>query len=438
MNNNNSSARKRINGKSVKDKKNKINKKQETSLGIHFWIFYIVIVLICFSLICYVLYIQNPELFGVKDEVEHNIYIVESDTDFHNYSSISGSGTLHDPYVLEDINFDTWLSRIEIKNTRSHFQIKNCRFTGADEPSIYIDDSSSIHIYENHFKDTNRAIEIQGQNKGAHDIIIEKNNYTNIYQALSLHLVNNCQVINNTFLDCRDAIIMSIFSYQNDENVISGNNILNSMGCIHVSGGSTSYEGPECVYIENNYIKNSTAFELKYLEIVEMQNNTFKLNRRFTFNDVDDLICKNNYFEIVENHFPGEIKKIRFDHCSNILFQFNFISSIEECIQFLDDNEDFRFINNQFNGNIGLNFTGEIKNVIINMNCYNCSNNVKLTGDITGELPIFDNGSIGNYWNDYNGLDLDGDGIGDDPYLITRDLYDNFPITNPNLILIKH
>jgi len=41
---------------------------------------------------------------------------------------------------------------------------------------------------------------------------------------------------------------------------------------------------------------------------------------------------------------------------------------------------------------------------------------------------IWDNGALGNYWSNYNGTDSDGDGIGDDPYIIDADNTDNFPL----------
>jgi parallel beta-helix repeat protein len=45
---------------------------------------------------------------------------------------------------------------------------------------------------------------------------------------------------------------------------------------------------------------------------------------------------------------------------------------------------------------------------------------------------FWDNGIIGNYWNDYNGTDSNGDGIGDTPYQIPDgDNEDRYPLMEP-------
>lgn len=44
-------------------------------------------------------------------------------------------------------------------------------------------------------------------------------------------------------------------------------------------------------------------------------------------------------------------------------------------------------------------------------------------------LNLWDCRQVGNYWFDYNGIDADGDGIGDSPYVINSDGdQDNFPL----------
>jgi parallel beta-helix repeat protein len=52
--------------------------------------------------------------------------------------------------------------------------------------------------------------------------------------------------------------------------------------------------------------------------------------------------------------------------------------------------------------------------------------------DIRAEVNhIWDNGKEGNYWINYNGTDNNGDGIGDTPYEISNNNFDNYPLMTP-------
>jgi parallel beta-helix repeat protein len=51
--------------------------------------------------------------------------------------------------------------------------------------------------------------------------------------------------------------------------------------------------------------------------------------------------------------------------------------------------------------------------------------------EILSSTNIWDNGSEGNYWSDYNGTDANHDGIGDTPYIMDTNNTDHYPLMNP-------
>ncbi len=58
------------------------------------------------------------------------------------------------------------------------------------------------------------------------------------------------------------------------------------------------------------------------------------------------------------------------------------------------------------------------------------NNLVNNTGSITSinSTNFFDNGSEGNYWQEYDGSDAEQDGIGDTPHIIDQDNQDDYPL----------
>jgi len=90
--------------------------------------------------------------------------------------------------------------------------------------------------------------------------------------------------------------------------------------------------------------------------------------------------------------------------------------------------------NRIYNNNISNNYVGideddTLNNFFYNNNFVNNTENVNASGINNWYSPLQ---TKGNYWDDYNGLDNDGDGIGDTPYLITGgDNQDLYPLMKP-------
>jgi hypothetical protein len=71
---------------------------------------------------------------------------------------------------------------------------------------------------------------------------------------------------------------------------------------------------------------------------------------------------------------------------------------------------------------------GAANNTFFHNNFLGEDNHVSLDASIQ---DFWDNGMEGNYWQNYNGTDTNGDGIGDTPYVIDADNVDHYPLVSP-------
>jgi nitrous oxidase accessory protein len=205
--------------------------------------------------------------------------------------------------------------------------------------------------------------------------------------AIRLWYSFNNQVTDNVIRNSRDTVV-----WYSKDNVISRNNAQNGRYSLHFMYSQHNI-------VEDNYYKNnSVGIFLMYSDDVEVRRNfiahaTGATGMAIGFKETSGVIIEGNKFLYnavglsldVSPYQPDTVNKI-----SDNLIAYNGIG-----IQFLND----------WHGNI---FKGN-----------------RIQGNLTQVAVLGGKGAThnewdGNYWDDYEGFDRNGDGIGDTPYKIFR------------------
>jgi nitrous oxidase accessory protein len=169
-----------------------------------------------------------------------------------------------------------------------------------------------------------------------------------------------------------------------------------SDGLIGLSGSSNAI-GRNCfseisVSGDSNTITNNTCWNL---DLSNANHNT---------------ISRNNIGTSTPRHVGINVG----GNSSHNVFDGNIITVVTYVVRFYGGSAE----NNTFYHN---NFMGQ----------YDTNHNYVYLNNLTETLNFWDNGREGNYWDDYNGTDVNGDGIGDTPYVIDADNVDYYPLMFP-------
>jgi len=108
----------------------------------------------------------------------------------------------------------------------------------------------------------------------------------------------------------------------------------------------------------------------------------------------------------------------------------NTITNNDFGIGFGDSNSNNISNNTITNNDLGVSLENSSSNIIYHNNFINNTVQANIT---SGYVNTWDDSypSGGNYWDDYNGTDNNGDCIGDTPYVIDSNNTDNYPLMNP-------
>ena len=367
---------------------------------------------------------ENNDCSGsTKDEP---IFINGTGVGAHNWTwavsewGFSGSGTEGAPYIIENLNIDGFgiTSCIEIINSNAHFIIKNCTVSnsgkGAYEAGIDLQNTNNGTIFNN-----------TCSNNGGYGIL----------------LYSSCNINNISGNSANDNILCGIYLENDcDNNTISGNDASNTITSNQDRGISL---GNDCDNntISGNKANKNTEYGIYLRE--NCDNNTISGNNASNTITANKLIgygiylrenCDNNTIS-GNNANNNKITGIHLkENCNNNTISGNTVKdnrggSYSGDGIYLEINCN----NNTIVGNTirdnpgnGLTLISSNGNLVYNNNFTNNGPNVLNSG---GKYNKWDNGTIGNYWDDYYpGVDADDDGIGDTPYKINFGCQDNIPI----------
>lgn len=208
----------------------------------------------------------------------------------------------------------------------------------------------------------------------------------------------------NVVTEARDGIYV-----QNSPNNMFRRNRVSRLryGLHFMSSDDNSFE-------ENVFYDNVAGAAIMYSQRIKLRRNLFLHNRGFSsfgilYQDCRECVTEEN---LIFNNATG----IFLEGVKNSIFRRNTIAENDTALQIFSSSDQIAFTENNFIGNISpLRMVGP-------------RTNAKWQADAAGGGD--GSGGGGNFWSDYDGYDLDGDGVGDVPHKIQNVfeyLEGNFP-----------
>lgn len=256
-------------------------------------------------------------------------------------------------------------------------------------------DGDTIFVYNGIYYETlviNKPINLISASKDK-TIIHGKNS-----NSIVLINADNCTINGFKIINTNSSSEVTGIMIKSSYNTISNNTVLNTAHGVYLS-----LESKNNTISMNTISNNDYGFYLTFSYSNHILTNNISLNSLYGIHlypgSYNNVISGNN---ISENGYG-----IRLQDASSNTISGNVIS------------------NNQR----GMYFCCQAQNNVIYYNTFKQNTEWNAHDKVNNQ---WDNGSIGNYWDDYDGIDADGDGIGDTPYDISDGSnQDRYPLMNP-------
>jgi len=283
---------------------------------------------------------------------------------------------------------------------------------------IYLWDSSNNIISENTLTNNNRGIHIRGAYPTySLNNTIYGNHITNNWNGIFLVDTSN-NVFRNNRMISNDRSFVDLTFYVNDVDV------------------SNTVNGKPIYYWVNEHDKTIPS-DAGYVALVNCVNITVQ-NLELANEDYGIMLGSTINSTIANNIITNNSHGVYLTKSPNNTVSGNYIINNNNGIWLYNSSNNNivgNYIANNRNGTsiILSPFMPTSSNNLFYHNSYvNNSRQIYITPPgfaIPNSINVWDNAVEGNYWSDYVGVDNNGDGIGDSPYIIYENNRDNYPLT---------